>query len=782
MTLLFYAGLFLLSGATLMYEVVLTRLLSVISWYYLAFVSVSMAMFGMTAGAMWVQLRPQMFTTQAAPRRLADAGLAAAVSLPLALLTMLAIPIDISYSLETLYSFLLFTAVISVPFCFAGVAVCLALTRSGLPIGTVYAVDLSGAALGCLAAIGLLRLLDAPSAMLAISALLFAAAAAFRACAGDRRKASRHLVWAGCLAALAIANGATLHGIQPMWSKGHLDPRRDILAEIWNPISKVRVSQLPATAAYMWGAGTKAPQTPVEFLWADIDNDAGTPIYRFAGDPDSVDFLLYDVTSLAAQMRPGGSIAIIGMGGGKDVLAAVDQKFQRVVAIEVNDAMVGLATRRFAGYSGLAALPNLQVEHDEGRSYLTRTNERFDVIQAAMVDTWAATSAGALTLTENGLYTVEAWRIFYRHLKPGGLLTVSRWNVGAESAQTERQLSLALATLFSEGVERPAEHVALIGGGAVATILVSNLPLSAKDLADLKSLVERRGFQVLYVPGEAPAKPLLGRILAAQNEADLNALRDVAALDLSPTHDSAPFFFNSLRLRRIPSLLAVLGTVGNLRAIAFLLCFLLAAAALLLAVVLAPLAIQRTVNRAGGPNFAAIVYFVAIGLGFLLAEMAMMQQLSLLLGRPIYSLAVVLAGLILATGLGSFFSGKMVHVVGIAGRVPAAVACLLVAGYSSIALPAIHLYAPLPLWQRVGVCLALVAPCGVAMGFCFPVGLRRMSTLGRQADLPWMWALNGAASVLGSFLAVILSMETSLAVTGAVAACCYALAALTLPG
>src|SRR5271170_4294465 len=137
----FFLGLLLLCAGSLMYEVVLTRLLSVICWYYLAFVSVSMAMFGMTAGAMWVQLRPQQFAADAVPRRLAGAAFAAALCLPLALFTMLAIPVEISYALETLYSFLLFTAVISVPFCFSGIAVCLALTRSGLPIGRVYAVD-----------------------------------------------------------------------------------------------------------------------------------------------------------------------------------------------------------------------------------------------------------------------------------------------------------------------------------------------------------------------------------------------------------------------------------------------------------------------------------------------------------------------------------------------------------------------------------------------------------------------------------------------------------------
>jgi hypothetical protein len=223
--------------------------------------------------------------------------------------------------------------------------------------------------------------------------------------------------------------------------------------------------------------------------------------------------------------------------------------------------------------------------------------------------------------------------------------------------------------------------------------------------------------------------------------------------------------------------------VGNLRAVAFLLCFFLAAAALLLAVVVVPLAIARKTAAAGArrPLVGGVIYFVAIGLGFLLVEMAMMQQLSLLLGQPIYSLAVVLAGLILASGAGSFLSEKTSQGSELANRAPAVVASLLLAGYAVVVLPIIHAHAAQPLWERIGLSLALVAPCGVAMGFCFPVGLRRMTALGQEANLPWMWALNGAASVLGSFLAVILSMETSLTTTAFVGAGFYLIAALFLP-
>ncbi len=778
----FFLGLFLLSAGTLMYEVVLTRLLSVICWYYLAFVSVSMAMFGMTAGALLVQLRPDLFDKGQVPRRLEQATLAMAIAMPLALLTLLAVPIEISLSAQTLYSFALFTSVIAVPFFFSGIGVCLSLTRTSFPIGRVYGVDLVGAAAGCLGAVGLLEVLDGPSAILAISGLLFLAAAGYASHAGDALPMKKYLRYALLLAVLAGLNASTLYGIQPIWSKGELDPRTDLLAEVWNPISKVRVYQPQWETPKYWGPSPRAPQMLIEATRLNIDNDAGTPLYRYHGDPHEVSFLRYDVTSLGVQMRPGGAAAIIGMGGGRDVLAALAQGFHRIVAIEVNSSIVDVVTRRLGWFSGLGNIPQVEIHKDEGRSYLTRTAEKFDIIQASMVDTWAATSAGAMTLSENSLYTVDAWQIFYRHLKPGGLITFSRWNSGLEAAQTFRMFALARATLLSEGVTNPSEHVALVGSDDVATLLVSNQPLSTEDLARLQQIAEEMEFEILSLPGQTSALPELQTISAARTLEDLARLRN-AQLDYSPTFDTSPFFFNSVRLRRLPEVLrnVQLGG-GNLRALAFLLCFLVAALVLLAAAIVFPLVRWTRLRGGNRPALAGgIAYFVAIGLGFLMVEIAMMQQLSIFLGHPIYSLTVVLGGLILFSGAGSLASERIRLLSRMSSRLPALAAAVVICAYTAVVVPFAHAHTAQPLWLRAALSLALVGPCGLLMGFCFPVGLRWMKSLGQEENLPWMWALNGAASVLASFLAIFLSMETSIPTVVYAGAACYVLAAIFLP-
>jgi spermidine synthase len=778
----FYFGLSLICACTLMYEVVLTRLLSVLCWYYLAFVSISMAMFGMTAGALAVQLFPGWFKPSDISSRLAQAAFAMAVSMPVALVIMLAVPLDVSLAVETLFSFLLFSAVIAVPFFFSGVVVCLSLTRTPFPIGRVYFADLVGAGAGCLASVLLLKLIDAPSGIFAISALLFLGAACYATYAGDRPRLQKSYIFAIGMLIVAGLNASTLHGIQPIWSKGRIDRRDKLIAEVWNPISKVRASRPVTHSAHMWGPSPLAPDVMVTEIGLDIDNDAYTPIMRFDGDLKPFAFLRYDVTSLAAGLRAGGSAAIIGVGGGRDVINCAVNGFRRIVGIEVNSAIVGLDTRRFNRFSGFSKIPNFEIHSDEGRSYLTRNNEKFDMIQASLVDTWAATSAGALTLSENSLYTVDAWQIFDRHLKPGGLITFSRWYWGPEAAQTYRLFSVAWAMLLTEGVTDPSRNIALVASDRVATILVSNQALSEEDLHKIRTVAEQMEFKILFLPGEETPIPELRTIASTRTLGDMARLRDAAEFDYSPVFDSSPYFFNAVRLRNVPRLLARGGHGTNLRALMFVFAFMVAALILVALTIVLPL--KRWASRQGGvapPVAGGIAYFVGIGMGFMLVEMAMMQQLSIFLGHPIYSLVVVLAGLILSTGVGSLVSDRLHLASNAASRMPALAVTLILILYSLAVIPVIHRFIAETLWQRAFLSLALVAPCGFLMGFCFPVGLRWMTVLNQEENLPWMWALNGAAATLGSFVAIILSMETSIVTCGRIGAACYLLAAIVLP-
>jgi spermidine synthase len=638
-----------------------------------------------------------------------------------------------------------------------------------------------GAAAGCFGSVILLNLVDAPSAVMVISALVFLSASAYAQFAAQPGLQRRGYIGAGVLVLLAALNASTIHGIQPIWSKGKLDPRTDILYETWNPISRVRVVAPKMEPRFV---GPQTPRISSEVIYIDIDNDAATGIYRFQGNLKDVDFLRYEVNSLGPRLRAGGSAAIIGVGGGRDVMACALFGFHRIVGIEINSSIVDVTSRRLQGYSGFDKIPNFELHKDEGRSFLTRSHEKFDLIQATVVDTWAATAAGAMALTENSLYSMDGWRIFYDHLKPGGVIAFSRWNHKPDFHETTRLFSLAYATLLSEGVQDPESHLAMIRQEELATLLTSNQPFSAQDLEKIRATAKELDYQILFLPGEELGMQQLQPVLQARTLEGLAALRSRDYFDLSPPSDSSPYFFSFVRFHAIPGILRIPGVhYGALLPLMYLTGFMLAALILVVLTIVWPARRWTRMQQGSTPApGGAILYFIGIGLGFMLAEMGMMQQLSIFLGQPIYSLAVVLAGLILAAGLGSLASDRMPLSSALKSRAPAILSALGLLAYSLVVLPAIHGAVGGVLWQRIAVSLALVMPCGFIMGFCFPVGMRWASQLGQEGNLPWMWALNGAASVLASFIAICISTETSIRACVLTGAACYALGGMLLSG
>jgi len=769
----------------MIYEIVLTRLLSTICWYYLAFVSISAAMFGMTAGALFVQLRPDFFDMPRLGKRLMQGSFAMAISLPLALMAMLAVPIDVSLAVETLFTFLLFSAIIAIPFFFSGVVVCLSLTKVDLPIGRIYFSDLLGAATGCLASVVLLRFIDGPSAIFVTSAVLFMSNLAYATfVGGESRSRKRAMALAALMVVVALINSRTVHGIQPIWAKGKIDRRIGILAEVWNPISKVRAIVPQDATPEMRGPSSRLPaELKRKEILLDIDNDADTAIMNFRGDLSEFDYLRYDVTSIGAQLRQGGTAAIIGVGGGRDVLNCATNRFRHIVGIEVNSAIANMTMQRFRVFSGFDRIPNFELHNDEGRSYLTRSPEKFDLIQASLVDTWAASAAGAMTLVENSLYTVDGWQVFYEHLRPGGIITFSRWDFGSQAGQTTRLFAVAWAMLLSEGVVDPSSHIMLVSTkpDRVATLLTSNQPFTDADIQRVEHISDDMDFKILYVPETIPEQPALREITSARTLSALAHLSGDGITDNTPVYDSSPYFFNSVPLRKMPLLLFQQTHGANMRALMFVFAFMISACILTCLTILLPA--RRWFNAAGvaPPPRGAIAYFVCIGLGFMLVEMGMMQQLSIFLGQAIYSLVVVLAGLILFAGLGSFISDRLELSVSSTVRIPAILTAIVVLLYSMAVIPVIHMFVAGVLWQRALVSLLLVAPCGTLMGFCFPLGLRWMNVLKQEKVLPWMWALNGAASTLGSFVAILISMSTSITASVVTGAALYLLAGLLLP-
>jgi hypothetical protein len=779
-----YAGLFLVALSTLAIEIALTRLLSVVTWYHLAFFAISIAMLGMTTGSVTVYMKPAWFAGRGLSKSLAAASLAFAASTPIAVIFLCLVPIRLNFTIMNVIGFLFLSVACALPFYFSGVVVSAALTRSDLPTGKVYAADLVGASLGCLLVLAGLEVMDAPSLIILCGALGAGASLLFVEGREDSHAQVTAVVFFAALVLAAVANAASPGGLRPVYAKGTYQSPASVVLERWNSFSRVTVAQPRQGAPFFWG---KSPLAPTDLVSNEhmlkIDGEAGTPLTHFA-DLDDIRHLAYDVTNIAYALRPTGGACVIGVGGGRDLQAAVLYGHRTVVGVELNPIFIDLLTRRFRGYAGLADWPGVTFVVDEGRSYLSRAPAKYTVLQMSLIDTWAATGAGAFSLSENALYTVEAWRVFLGRLKSDGIFTVSRWYDPENLGEAGRLLALAVAAVLETGRGDPSRHIALVtaSGRGVATLLVSADPFTKSDVDTLIATASRRGFEVPVLPGMTPANGVLARITAARS---LQALQDSVRsepMNLYPPTDESPYFFNLLRLTDLGIAWKSKGGVlfGNQIATMVLLVLIVILLVLCLATIAAPLWWTRHHRHAGGVMKAGAVYFSLLGAGFMFLEIGFMQRLSVFLGHPIYALGILLFTVILSAGAGSYLSiWYNPHTRKTLLLLPVVMVAVIVFEHVGL-MRVTTTMITVPLIHKILLSIGLIIPAGMLMGMFFPTGMRLSNARG-GGDTPWFWALNGIFGVLSSVLGVFFAIYIGISFNFVVAAICYGGLGLCLP-
>ena len=792
----FYAGVFLVSGSTLMLEIIQTRILSVVVWYHLAFFVISLAMFGLTAGAVWVYLKQDRFTAKTLSYDLSYFSALFAVASAICLAVQMTLAPIITRLAATVWIWTELALCVAVPFFYSGVVISLALTRSPFRIGRVYGVDLLGAAMGCLGALLLLNLTDGPSAVLWVATLVTGGALFFSASEiGTLPEPTPSLhswlqnrYWIFFfLLTCALINPHIEHGLQPIAVKGKFEFPSSHLFSQWNPFSRVVVGQLKRGIPQMWGPSPKLFHEPWSVFQTElnIDGDAATYAYRFTGNLNDVGFLKYDITNLAYFLPERERVLVIGVGAGRDILSAALFGRKQITGVEINPIFVQLLTREadFIDFNKVGTLPGLRLVVDEGRSWLARSQESFDLIQMSLVDTWAATGAGAFTLSENGLYTVDAWKIFLSRLTPRGVLTVSRWYDPSVPDETGRLISLATAAVMEMGVAEPSRHLFLASQGAVATLVLSKSPLSESDVETLERAAAEYQHEILLSPHRAPRSTTLSRIIGATDRKSLDAYTSSLAFDLTPPTDDRPFFFNQLPLFRPLQAIALAQGVlatgpdgggvrqGNLVATISLLVLFFISLILVVAAIVVPLRpALKDVGRV--VTIQGTLYFALIGAGFMMVEIGLLQRMSVFLGHPVYSLSVLLFSLILTTGMGSFLSEKLT----LDGRAGIATWATLTGAYL-LFLPFVlsELFTAFnhaTLSVRIAICIVAITPAGLLLGFGFPTGMRLIAAIDSRPT-PWFWGINGAAGVLASISAVALSLALGITATLTAGALCY---------
>ena len=450
------------------------------------------------------------------------------------------------------------------------------------------------------------------------------------------------------------------------------------------------------------------------------------------------------------------------MGGGPDILSALEFRQKSVTGIEINSNILHVLNGKYGDYTGhLDRQPGVKFVNDDGRSYLRRTDKRFDVVEISLIDTWAASAAGAFALSENSLYTRQAYDAYFDRLKPGGVLSVTRWyhlEGKGRPLESYRTVALAAQALTDRGVRNPRANILVYkepttgNGASAATVLASIAPFTAADVATLDRQARRDHFERILTPTVA-ADPEFAALTRPGGPGP--ALKNVDA-DISPPNDDRPFFFQMADVHTLLSGDIFANTLIT-RPVLVLSMLALTVLGLAFLCIMVPLLVttKRTAHRGMAPFYT---YFAGIGLAFLMVEIAQLQRLSIYLGQPTYALTVVLFSILLSSGVGSMLTEKFVRVDNAKTLIIPLIVLLAVVGIMGIVTPSVlHSTISETTPTRIAIAIALLIPLGLAMGMPFSIGMRAAGTR-PGAPTAFLWGINGALSVCGSVFAIVIAL------------------------
>lgn len=761
----FFVGLALSSFAALLLELALTRLFSVVLFYHFAFLAISIALLGLGAGGVFAHLGRKRLARYAVRPLISQLCLLNALSVPVVLEIVLHVPVSLDLTKSNFLRLTVLYVASAIPFFLTGVEFSIVFARESALIPSLYGSDLVGGALACLGVVPLLNFIGAPNTILFAGGIA-AIAGAVWSLTGRLRKIS---------VCLAIALGILIAGnysgrwIDIVYAKGKLRDKSSVEFARWNAISRIEVDRQNGAKVIV------------------IDADANT--YIMNAEPgkwpgsDWQKNLMSAPPAVVNVLRPRGDYAVIGPGGGVDVLRAVANGSPEVTAIEINPIIATTIMRgRYADYSyRLYERPDVHIHVTDGRSFIRNSKLQYDVVQMTLVDTWASTAAGAFALSENSLYTVEAFEEYFRHLKPDGIIAITRWEF-QHPREALRVVSVAIEALHRLGVQNPANNFVVVSEGEldedgipVAVLIKKSSFTLAEQKAVRAHLIANPELASLYLPSE-PGKNAFSDLVFSNNPKGFAQHYDY---NIAPVDDNAPFFFFTMKIGQMFRLRSSEQSIDwkvNL-GVAVLGMVLIVSLGAVLAFLVVPLLLGSGRSYA---NPVRLLYFVAIGLGYILVEITFIQRFVLFLGHPTYALTVVVFLLLLSSGAGSLVSRRWMTKASLVRRpILMIVAVLLL--YVVILPALLNRCVGMPFGAKLLVSGLLLVPLGLAMGMPFPWGLQSLAQSedpdgphrSSESGVEWAWAMNAASSVLGSVLAMVIAIQFGLNVTLACAAVAY---------
>ncbi|MDG4552455.1 MAG: SAM-dependent methyltransferase [Candidatus Contendobacter sp.] len=794
-----YLAIALLSAAALSYEILLMRLFSIIQWHHFAYMMISVALLGYGAAGAFVTLTQRPLRARFTGAFAITAGLFGATA-PLGFLAAQNVgfnALEILWDFRQLARLALIHALLIVPFGCAATAICLSFTTFPAHIPRLYAADIIGAAMGGLGSVGLLTIMRPETALrgIAVAGLAAGALAVWR---GGQRRA----VVGFALAALVIL------ALPASWTELQSSPYKElaqtlqvagtrVVAETSSPLGVVTVVESP-TAPFRHAPGLSllASAEPPPQLGLFTDGDGLTAINRFDGRWEPLAYLDFLTSALPYHLLQRPTVLILGAGGGTDILQALALGARTVDAVELNPRVVSLVQDRFGDFSGRPySLPGVRAHVGEARGFVEASAARFDLIEVALLDAFSAAAAGLHGLAESYLYTVEALEVYLDHLRPGGLLAITRW-VTLPPRDALKLFATAVAALEARGVADPGTRLAMIRGWKTATLLVKNGPFTPDEIAAIQAFCAARAFDPAWYPGMTPdvanRHNILDQPYFYEGATALLSARRADFVDrykfvIEPATDDRPYFFRFFRWNALPEILALKHRGGlSLLEWGYPVVIATLAQAVVFGLVLTLLPLGLFLRREPGAGRGAgdvALYFTALGLAFMFVEIAFIQKFILFLNHPVYAVAVVLTAFLLFAGLGSRVAERF-QAAGQSRRgvrLAAGMIAGLALGYA-LALPsAFQHLRDLADGVKMGLSVLLIAPLAFAMGMPFPLGLAGVAARA-PALTPWAWALNGFASVVAAVLATVLAIHWGFTTVVIVAVALYLTAAVRFPG
>ena len=732
---LLFAGIFLIALSGLVLEVSITRIFSAAIWYHFAFVAVSVALVGLGASGLVVQHRVKKLKGKWAENLTIYSAWGIAIFIPITLFVMHALASQVIY-------LPFFMILFSVPFFLVGIIISAAFNAFASVAGRLYAADLIGASAGALLVVLFLVLTGGEGATLIVGLIAAIGGTIFSRIAKNTKKTVVSLMFVAFALSLILLNHATqIFAIPtdptaqkdlPIYLREH--PGSKIVKTEWNSFSRIDVVE--------GGAGGEGLVAKVF-----IDGGAGTNIISWDGKTESRQELSTWMQYLPFKMMQDPKVLVIGSGGGRDVVASLVSGSKDVTSVEINPIIYETVKSYGDRAGNVYSHEYVRSYVDEGRSFITRSSEKYDIVYVPFVDTWASVSSGGLSVSENFLYTLQGFQQYYDHLTDTGKIVTVRWLIDAP-----RFISTYAKLLEQNGIPQDQldRHLIMVTSDSytqdpsVTMVIFSKSPFTDEEIRFFSQSFSQYGYKPILVPGQIMREPYSALL---NGQINLDQFYNMFETKVYPVTDDNPYFLSFEK--PLPGVVEVL---------------LYASVGIVAIFLLVPFAwMKRRREEEVGTKRSEIgiatmiPYFAALGMGFILIELALLQKLILLMGNPTMTFALLLFTLLISSGAGSLLSARiaknnMKNLVFIIGGI-AGLGIL----YFLFLPPIIYSTIAEPIEAKAAVSIAILAPIGFLMGMPLPTGMRLLK-VHRPDYIPWMWAVNGAFSVLGAVLAIALGI------------------------